>query len=55
MDNKQEIKKHRDQVMKKVVSDPRLKMEVDNMPFDRKRMICGGFKTTVAFGGKNGK
>lgn len=46
-------KKHRDQVMKKVMSDPRLKMEMDNMPFDGKRMIWGGFKTMVAFGGKN--
>jgi uncharacterized protein YbaA (DUF1428 family) len=36
-------------------SDPRLKMEMDKMPFDGKRMIWGGFKTMVAFGGKNGK
>jgi uncharacterized protein YbaA (DUF1428 family) len=48
-------RKHRDQVMKKVMSDPRLKMEMDNMPFDGKRMIWGGFKTMVAFVGKNGK
>ena len=48
-------RKHRDQIMKKVMSDPRLKMEMSNMPFDGKRMIWGGFKTMVSFGGKSGK
>lgn len=42
-------RKHRDQVMKKVMSDPRLKdmMNPEDMPFDGKRMIWGGFKTVV--------
>ena len=41
---------HRDRVLKKVMSDPRLaKMMKDpsQMPFDGKRMIWGGFKTAV--------
>jgi uncharacterized protein YbaA (DUF1428 family) len=41
---------HRDRVLKKVMSDPRLdKMMKDpkNMPFDGKRMIWGGFKTAI--------
>lgn len=42
-------RKHRDQVMKKVMSDPRLKAMEDprNHPFDAKRMIWGGFKVVV--------
>ena len=40
---------HRDRVMKKVMSDPRLKAMMDpkTMPFDGKRMIFGGFKVVV--------
>ncbi len=38
---------HRDAVMKKVMSDPRLKPDMENMPFDGKRMIFGGFKPMV--------
>ena len=40
---------HRDQVNKKVMSDPRLKDMCDpkNMPFDARRMFWGGFKTLV--------
>jgi uncharacterized protein YbaA (DUF1428 family) len=38
---------HRDAVNKKVMADPRLKMDMANMPFDGKRMIYGGFKTIV--------
>lgn len=41
---------HRDRVLKKVMSDPRLaKMMQDPkaMPFDGKRMIWGGFKTAI--------
>ena len=34
----------RDDVMKKVMDDPRLKNSMDNAPFDGKRMIWGGFK-----------
>jgi uncharacterized protein YbaA (DUF1428 family) len=40
-------KAHRDQVMKKVMSDPVLMKEWENMPFDGMRMIWGGFKTIV--------
>ena len=35
----------RDAVNKKVMADPRLKME--GMPFDGKRMIYGGFTTLM--------
>ena len=38
---------HRDAVLKKVMSDPRMKMEMSTMPFDGKRMIWGGFKPIV--------
>jgi len=38
---------HRDQVMKKVMSDPRLEQFNKNMPFDGKRMFWGGFKPLV--------
>ena len=41
---------HRDRVLKKVMSDPRLaKMMKDpkKMPFDGKRMIYGGFKAAI--------
>jgi uncharacterized protein YbaA (DUF1428 family) len=40
-------RKHRDSVMKKVMSDPRLNMD-DEMPFDGMRMIYGGFKPIVS-------
>ncbi|MPZ39920.1 MAG: DUF1428 family protein [Rhizobiales bacterium] len=41
---------HRDRVMKKVMSDPRLAKMMDpkNMPFDGKRMIWGGFKAAIS-------
>lgn len=38
---------HRDRVLKKVMADPRLKMDTKTMPFDGKRMIYGGFKVFV--------
>ncbi|QRN96838.1 DUF1428 domain-containing protein [Archangium violaceum] len=38
---------HRDRVNKKVMADPRLKMDPKTMPFDGKRMIWGGFKGLV--------
>lgn len=38
---------HRDRVNKKVMADPRLKMDMKKMPFDAKRMIYGGFKILV--------
>lgn len=46
-------RKHRDQVMKKVMADPRLaNYSPDTMPFDGKRMFWGGFKTMVRVQGK---
>lgn len=41
-------RKHRDQVMKKVMTDPRLaNFDPKNMPFDGKRMFWGGFKPVI--------
>jgi uncharacterized protein YbaA (DUF1428 family) len=37
----------RDEGMKKVMVDPRLKPEVNPMPFDGKRMMYGGFEMIV--------
>lgn len=42
-------KKHRDQVMKKVMDDPFMKnWNPKDMPFDGMRMIFGGFKPVVS-------
>jgi uncharacterized protein YbaA (DUF1428 family) len=38
---------HRDAVMKKVMSDERLKSDFEAPPFDAKRMIFGGFKVLL--------
>lgn len=40
-------RKHRDEVMKKVMSDAALGAAMKDMPFDGKRMIFGGFKPFV--------
>ena len=40
-------KASRDAIMKKIMADPRLQMDMKNMPFDTKRMFFGGFKTMV--------
>ena len=41
-------KAHRNQVLKRTMSDARLKKMCQNpMPFDHKRMVYGGFKTIV--------
>lgn len=40
-------RKSRDAVLKKVMADPRMKMDQKGMPFDMKRMIYGGFKSIV--------
>lgn len=42
-------RKHRDSVLKKVLSDKRLAsmMDPQDSPFDMKRMIYGGFKVVV--------
>ena len=41
-------RKHRDEVMKKVMADPDMKYDPAKMPFDGKRMFWGGFKKLVA-------
>jgi uncharacterized protein YbaA (DUF1428 family) len=38
----------RDATMAKVMADPRLDMKPEDMPFDGKRMIFGGFESFVA-------
>jgi uncharacterized protein YbaA (DUF1428 family) len=42
-------RKHRDQVLKKVMNDKRLASMMDpkKLPFDARRMIYGGFRTMV--------
>jgi uncharacterized protein YbaA (DUF1428 family) len=40
-------RKHRDAVNKKVMSDPSMKDQPQDMPFDMKRMAYGGFKALV--------
>jgi uncharacterized protein YbaA (DUF1428 family) len=40
-------KEVRDDCMKKVFEDERMKASMENMPFDGKRMIFGGFKAIV--------
>lgn len=35
----------RDEILAKVMADPRLKGDMENMPFDGKRMIYGGFES----------
>ena len=37
----------RDDILKKVMGDPRMKGDMSNMPFDGKRMIYGGFQSFV--------
>src|SRR3954447_23308933 len=38
-----ESRQQRDQIMEKVMQDPRMKSEPKDWPFDGKRMIFGGF------------
>jgi len=40
----------RDEAMKKVMDDPRMKQEQDAMLFDGKRLIFGGFSPVVTLG-----
>jgi uncharacterized protein YbaA (DUF1428 family) len=40
-------RRERDAINKKVMADPRLKMDMEKTPFDAKRMIYGGFKPIV--------
>jgi uncharacterized protein YbaA (DUF1428 family) len=37
----------RDEGMKKVMTDPRMQPNANPMPFDGKRLICGGFEVLV--------
>ncbi|MDB5460128.1 MAG: putative signal recognition particle [Caulobacteraceae bacterium] len=39
-----ESRERRDEIMAKVMADPRVKDHMSDMPFDGKRMIFGGFK-----------
>lgn len=36
-------REHRDEVIRKVMEDPRMQPQMDEWPFDMKRMIFGGF------------
>lgn len=40
-------RRERDRINKKVMSDPRLKMDPKSMPFDGMRMFWGGFKVLL--------
>ncbi|HAT8180242.1 TPA: DUF1428 family protein [Legionella pneumophila] len=40
-------KQIRDEGMKKIMEDPRLKPDINPMPFDGKRLIYGGFNIIV--------
>ncbi len=42
-----ESRQARDAILAKVMEDPRLKNQMDNAPFDGKRMIFGGFEAIV--------
>jgi len=42
-------REERDRINKKVMEDPRLKMDPANSPFDMKRMIFGGFVPVVTY------
>lgn len=39
-----ESRAKRDEIVAKVMADPRMKMDLAQMPFDGKRMIFGGFE-----------
>lgn len=40
-----ESRQRRDEILAKVMADPRLQSSMENTPFDAKRMIYGGFET----------
>lgn len=42
-----ESRERRDAINAKVMADPRLQMTSEDMPFDTKRMIFGGFEALV--------
>lgn len=39
----------RDEINKKVMNDPRLKREMENMPVDMSRMVYGGFRPVAEY------
>lgn len=41
-------RKDRDRVLAKVMADPRIEMDMEDPPFDGKRMFWGGFKPIVS-------
>ena len=41
-------RKDRDEIMAKVMADPRMTYDEANTPFDMKRMIFGGFESFIA-------
>lgn len=42
-------REHRDEVMAKVMADPRMSnLKPEDMPFDGQRMFWGGFKTVIS-------
>lgn len=43
-------KEKRDEVMARVMKDPRIKAQMQDMAFDGKRMIFGGFRPFVQLG-----
>jgi uncharacterized protein YbaA (DUF1428 family) len=43
-----ESRQARDAINAKVMADPRLKCSMENVPFDTKRMIYGGFETLLS-------
>jgi uncharacterized protein YbaA (DUF1428 family) len=43
-----ESREQRDAVNAKVMADPRMKHQMESMPFDGKRMIFGGFTSFLA-------
>jgi len=45
----------RDEVMAKMMEDPRMKAQMENMVFDGKRMIFGGFKSFIEEGQTGGR
>jgi uncharacterized protein YbaA (DUF1428 family) len=41
-------REHRDEVNEKVMKDPRIAQEIEEMPFDSKRMLYSGFEVLVS-------
>lgn len=43
-----ESRASRDEILEKVMKDPRMQPDMETMPFDGKRMIFGGFESFMA-------